>query len=558
MAKTHTSDFFIAGGTLSPDNLSYVRRPADEQLFKLALASEFCYVLTPRQMGKSSLMVHTAWRLKERGVSTAIVDLTKIGIVGADQWYLGLLTQLKTELGLSVDPLAWWQGNAILGRVQRFTDFLCDVVLTEIKRQVVIFIDEIDTTLKLDFTDDFFAAIRAIYNARADDPEFERLTFSLLGVATPANLVKDSTRTPFNIGYEIKLQEFSRSEAVVLQHGLEAANPNRGKTVFSRIYYWTNGHPYLTQKLCLSFLETEDDDWNDERVDRLVERLFLSEDTGKETNLQSVHDALQSYSKRRNLLTIYRQVYDGKSVADDDRSLDKNYLKLIGLVRSENGVLKVRNRIYRYVFNQDWVKTKIPHDWTRNIAISLLGIALLLLGLLGFLILTHTPQVVNGDFEKGFTNWEKEGVLPVTIVCESDFEEDMGNPFLDCAARIGDPHFPSKRPNSVPMGRGTMYQSIRVPTAVSSHLVFDYQFCSYDAERYDSLEVAVNNVNVPIWKIGNTTRTYPKCFYKQGEVIDLSEYRGEDIILYFSVWNTDLPCYNSWAYIDQIKLKRNR
>ena len=48
-------------------------------MFNLARAGEFCYVLTARQMGKSSLMIRTALRLKEQGVRTAIIDLTKIG-----------------------------------------------------------------------------------------------------------------------------------------------------------------------------------------------------------------------------------------------------------------------------------------------------------------------------------------------------------------------------------------------------------------------------------------------------------------------------------------------
>jgi len=99
----------------------------------------------------------------------------------AEQWYLGLISRLKSQLKLSVDPGAWWAEQASLGAVQRFTNFLHDVVLAEISRPVVIFIDEIDTTLKLGFSDDFFAAIRACYNARATDPAHNRLTFVLLG-----------------------------------------------------------------------------------------------------------------------------------------------------------------------------------------------------------------------------------------------------------------------------------------------------------------------------------------------------------------------------------------
>jgi tetratricopeptide (TPR) repeat protein len=381
------ADFFVAGGTLRPDSPSYVRRPADDELFHLASAGKFCYVLTARQMGKSSLMICTARRLQENGVHTAIIDLTKIGTdVTIEQWYLGLLTRLKSQLELSVEPEAWWAKRASLGAVQRFTEFLHDVVLVEIEEPVVIFIDEIDTTLNLDFSDDFFAAIRFIYNARPTDPTYNRLTFVLLGVATPADLIKDRSRTPFNIGQGIDLREFSQEDAQVLRAGLKAAFRAGGDAIFARIFYWTNGHPYLTQKLCLTVTERGDGHWTDEGVDQLVERLFLSEEARKETNLQFVRDKIRTNPQRWKLLTLYRQVYEGKKIHEDERSLDQNRLKLFGLVRAENGVLQVRNEIYRRAFNLDWIKANMPVDWTRRIAIISTLLVLLLVGVISLSI----------------------------------------------------------------------------------------------------------------------------------------------------------------------------
>ena len=109
---TDSSDFFVAGGTLRPQALSYVSRPADQELLERVLASEFCYVLTSRQMGKSSLMIRTAQRLKERECAVALVDLTSIGSVSADEWYLGLLMRIKQGLRLAVDVPAWWAEHA--------------------------------------------------------------------------------------------------------------------------------------------------------------------------------------------------------------------------------------------------------------------------------------------------------------------------------------------------------------------------------------------------------------------------------------------------------------
>ena len=90
------NDFFVAGGTLRATAPSYVLRPADEELFTMTAQGAFCYVLTPRQMGKSSLMIRTSRRLNEQGIRTGIVDLTQIGAnVSIEQWYLGLLSQLR-------------------------------------------------------------------------------------------------------------------------------------------------------------------------------------------------------------------------------------------------------------------------------------------------------------------------------------------------------------------------------------------------------------------------------------------------------------------------------
>ncbi len=414
-ADTTASEFFVAGGTLRPDSPSYVQRPADDDLFGQALAGKFCYVLTARQMGKSSLRLRTVRSLNEKGVSTASITLDEIGTVTIDQWYLGLLTRLKADLKLSVDPEAWWTQRSALGAVQRFKGFLREVVLEEIKGRVVIFVDEIDYTLRLDFADDFFAAIRAMYNARAGDPEFNRLTFVLLGVAAPSDLIKDRSRTPFNIGQAIDLREFSRKDADVLQQGLNAACPEQGEAIFARIFYWTNGHPYLTQKLCHAVIEAKDESWHDERVDELVERLFLSEEARKETNLQFVRNSVAFSPERRKLLGLYRKVYEGKAVPEDERSLDQNRLKLFGLVSAEKGVLKIRNEIYRRAFNLDWIKANAPVDLTRRIAVVSTVVVLLLVSFIAYSASRQKQQTIEVQSQVFVQNFQSTGSAEVRI-----------------------------------------------------------------------------------------------------------------------------------------------
>ncbi len=136
------SEFFVVGGTLRNNAPSYVQRPADDELYFFTRAHKLCYVLTPRQMGKSSLMVRTARRLRAEGVKTAIVDLTSIGTnVTLDQWYLGFSRRVASGLRLRMDLESWWEERGGISPVQRFNDFLHDVALATIPEQIVILIE---------------------------------------------------------------------------------------------------------------------------------------------------------------------------------------------------------------------------------------------------------------------------------------------------------------------------------------------------------------------------------------------------------------------------------
>jgi len=336
-------------------------------------------------MGKSSLMVRTTRRLNAAGVATAIVDLTGIGVTQVDPWYIGLLTRIKLNLQLTVDVEAWWNARQEVGAPQRFIDFLHYIALTELAAPITIFVDEIDSTLALDFRDDFFAAIRAIYNARANDPLYNRLTFVLLGVATPADLIRDRVRTPFNIGGRIVLQEFSEADTQPLEQGLEASHPGWGAIILARIFYWTNGHPYLTQKLCLAAAQSSRAEWADGDVDELVEQSFFTREARKESNLRFVQDRIRSSppDEQRRMLKLYRQLFHEKAIPDDDRSQIQNHLELSGLVGVERGKLCIRNRIYRHVFDLNWIRDTTPVNMQLRIA-SIAG--LVTLALVAFIV----------------------------------------------------------------------------------------------------------------------------------------------------------------------------
>jgi hypothetical protein len=358
------SSFFQAGGILKPDSPSYIEREADEELFRLVRAGEYCNVLAARQTGKSSLIVRTQQQLRREGVRTALVDLTAIGSqeFTAEEWFFSLISEISSMLELKTDQYDWWQKRSPLTPVQRFTEFLQRVVLGEIDGPIVIFIDDIDSTLALSLADDFFIAIRAMYNERASNVANRRLAFVLVGVARAVDLIKDRSRTPYNIGSTVDLADFSRQNAQVLLKGLDRVHPGRSAEILERVLYWTSGHPYLTQRMCAAIAARQGETWTYVGIDELASQLFIQEgQIRNETNLQWIDDYIGGSPHREEMLQVHRDILSGKQVPDRERSEAKNQLKLSGLVKpTPAGYLKVRNRIYERVFGLEWAGATPP------------------------------------------------------------------------------------------------------------------------------------------------------------------------------------------------------
>jgi WD40 repeat protein len=352
------------GGSLPVEASSYVMRQADLDFYTLLKAGQFCYVLNSRQMGKSSLRVRTMQRLQGAGFFCAFIDLTGIGKeeVTAEKWYAGIVQSLVSscQFGKKFQWRNWWkEQREFLSPVQRLSLFIDEILLVEIEQNIVIFVDEIDRVLSQSFSlDDFFALIRFFYNRRVDEPKYQRLTFALLGVATPSDLITDKTQTPFNIGKAIALQGFQLHEVQPLTDGLTGKVSNPQEAI-AQILDWTGGQPFLTQKLCQLMIEASAKG-TIPSVEELVKSRIIEnwESQDEPEHLKTIRDRLlRNQQKAGQLLGLYQQILETVIIADG--SAEQTELRLSGLVVQQRGRLKVYNRIYAEVFNLEWVEKQL-------------------------------------------------------------------------------------------------------------------------------------------------------------------------------------------------------
>jgi WD40 repeat protein len=361
-----TGEFFSVGAALHAVRAGYVRRRADDLLYEALIAGRFAHVVAPDRSGKSSLVAATAARLESNACKVAILDLAQLsdrdGGTDSGRWYYSVAYRLLRQLRIRFDLQEWWQDKSFLSSRQRLLEFYSEVLLQNVPERIVIFVDEVQCIENLSYADELLTSIRAAHNARTTDPDFSRLSFVLLGECDPVSLLQETELSPFNITQQILLEDFTRAELDLFLTELNCSHDD-AVTALDRIFYWTMGQPYLTQKLARAVARES----SHENVEALVDRLAIHQLAGRaalhsEPHMSHIHRAIIADKKSyEGLLNLYGKISKGIDVAADLGSPLHRRLMAIGLlVIDEDSNLKVRNRLYEAVFTTRWANENLP------------------------------------------------------------------------------------------------------------------------------------------------------------------------------------------------------
>jgi WD40 repeat protein/subtilisin-like proprotein convertase family protein len=350
---TEPAEFFVVGGPVQPDRPCYVERAADRLLEGALRAKRLACVLGPRAIGKTSLLLRAAQTLRGSGWRVAIVDLRRlaeIDVADTDGRLKAVAEGIAAELALGIDVGAWWQRRESRIGESKLVEFFWEIVLTNTTAPIAVMFDDLDAAWS--WSAELLAAIEGCHARRSRESDFARLSFVLAGCVAQARLAAQGALTDMEC---IEPKDLSLSEAYRLAVAFgaerELANP-----LMDRVFAWTAGHPYLTQKVSRGVVRKGG---RLEDVERLVREQLLARSAAEaDPLLTQIRAWLAEPSRQaRQAARLLRKIAGGSKVALPKDAMVAEHLLLSGAVRvDQNGRLQCRNRVIKELAIAHWIK----------------------------------------------------------------------------------------------------------------------------------------------------------------------------------------------------------
>jgi hypothetical protein len=315
------------------DSQVYVKRKADDQAWAKIQRMDYVLLVEPPQQGKTSL-IHRLGARCARNYAFTYLYMVNLDKSTEEGWYSSLGQGILQQLV----PVIATQTSTIPVSSVTWLSFLRELAEVAYKRgkRLVIALDEVGAVPE-GWATDFFATIRSVYVCRGSMERFRYLTFVISGARDPRDMIRDPRISDFNFDRTL-IDDLAIDQVQELLESLGIRD--RIEEVADRLYYWTNGQPYLCQKLC-EYLILTGGDPDAKSVDAAVDDFFLEDGS----HLQSIIDDLRAAPSLLDSLC--------RILAQPTRftpALNREHFKLahvIGILSPKTRFCQVRNRIYR-------------------------------------------------------------------------------------------------------------------------------------------------------------------------------------------------------------------
>ena len=350
-----------------------------ELTYKMIEEGDYFIINRPRQYGKTTTLYTMAERLTQSG-KYLVLNMSFEGI-GDDIFKLesvfssGFVDLLAKYASITAPELEDWllETAPSISNLKLLDKFI-SVVVNKTDKKVVVLIDEVDKSSNNQLFISFLAMLRNKYLERKTFKTFHSVV--LAGVHDIKNLKfkirqgdEQKYNSPWNIATTFKVDMNLQPDEIkpmLADYMQEQGITMDTQLIADHLFYLTSGYPFLVSQLSKIIAEdiltkTGAKEWTIADVNKSF-RLLLTE--RGIANFDTVVKNLKEYPDLYNL--VYSLVIDGAVMPYNDYDFTTNLGILHGILgRSEEGSLKIHNRVYREI-----IADMMISEWRTNSVIN--------------------------------------------------------------------------------------------------------------------------------------------------------------------------------------------
>lgn len=320
------------------DFSSYMERPPiEERCFQmLSQPGSLLRIKTPKQMGKTSLMMRMISDAKNNGYKTVFLNLLLADrsiLQDLDRFLRWFCVVVSRQLQLSSDLAEYWDEE--LSSNYNCNSYFEEYLLTQINAPIVLALDEVDRIFPHgEIAEDFFSLLRAWHESAKHYEKWRKIRL-IISYSTEVYITLEINRSPFNVGEKIELPEFN---ALQVQEFARQQGVEWNSDEIERIMNTIGGNPSLLQ-MAISRLK---------RQEMTFERLLQTAATEAGIYGDRLRTHLGNLQQNPDLATAMKQITSHRSVRLDPNVA--NQLHRLGLVKLEGNEWRVACELYRQYF----------------------------------------------------------------------------------------------------------------------------------------------------------------------------------------------------------------
>jgi hypothetical protein len=346
-----------------------------EKVIKLIDKGKYFIINRPRQYGKTTTLFLLEKSLNQSKEHLVIsISFEGIGDLIFEKEGLfvkSFMEMVEDSLSLEHQELAAFikENSKDVINLKDLSKVLTNFILKS-EKKVVLMIDEVDKSSNNQLFLSFLGMLRNKYLLRNMGKDYTFYSVILAGVHDVKTLKlkmrpdeEHKYNSPWNIASDFDVDmSFSPEEIkTMLDDYVENKEVKLDKEYFSeRLYYYTSGYPFLVSKLCKIIDEKIMPEgsltWDKEYMDLAVKEILRDSNTNFDSLIKNIENNKELYNFVKRIVLEDENI----SYIKTDNIIDLG--TIYGILKEENGVCKINNKIYEQLIYNHMMMKVIRQD----------------------------------------------------------------------------------------------------------------------------------------------------------------------------------------------------